>query len=133
MNKAIVRKGFIAAGFINISDVLLFSRAFTNDAINEADPVVMSNFGLLVIIVWGLAYISVAKSYEKVSWLSAVFSLEKLVYAAVWVLWIFNNELGTLYSIDLFAGFFYTIYGLIDFVFMLFFGWVYFQTRLIEG
>ncbi len=130
MNKAIVRFGFRAAGLINVGGVLLFSRAFTNDALNEADPVVMSNFGLLMVIIWGLAYISVAQSYEKVSWLSAVFALEKLVYTAVWVLWIFNNELGTLYSKDLFAGFFYTIYGFIDFVFMLFFGWVYFQTRL---
>ncbi len=129
MNKAIVRNGFMAAGFLNVGGVLLFSRAFTNDAINEAVPVVMSNFGLLMVMVWGLAYISVAKSYEKVSWLSAVFSLEKLIYTAVWVLWIFNNDLGTLYSKDLFAGIFYTIYGLIDFVFMLFFGWVYFQTK----
>ena len=129
MNKAIVRFGFRAAGLINVGGVLLFSRAFTNDALNEADPVVMSNFGLLMVMVWGLAYISVAHSYEKVSWLSAVFSLEKLVYTAVWVLWIFNNELGTLYSKDLFAGIFFTIYGSIDFVFMLFFGWVYFQTK----
>ena len=129
MNKAIVRNGFIAAGFLNVGGVLLFSRAFTNVAINEADPVVMSNFGLLMVMVWGLAYISVAHSYEKVRWLSAVFALEKLVYAAVWVLWIFNNELGTLYAKDLFAGIFYTIYGSIDFVFMLFFGWVYFQTK----
>ena len=129
MKKTIMRFGFRAAGLINIGGVLLFSRAFTNDAVNEADPVVMSNFGLLMVIVWGLAYISVAQSYEKVSWLSAVFSLEKLVYTAVWVLWIFNNELGTLYSKDLFAGIFFTIYGFIDFVFMLFFGWVYFQTK----
>ena len=129
MKKTIMRFGFRAAGLINIGGVLLFSRAFTNDAVNEADPVVMSNFGLLMVIVWGLAYISVAQSYEKVSWLSAVFALEKLAYAAAWVLWIFNNELATLYSKDLFAGIFYTIYGSIDFVFMLFFGWVYFQTK----
>ena len=83
MNKAIVRYGFRGAGLINIGGVLFLSRAFTNDAINPADPVVMSNFGLLMISVWGLAYISVAKSYEKVSWLSAVFSLEKLVYTAL--------------------------------------------------
>ncbi len=65
MNKNLTRyipHGFIAAGMMNIGGVLLFSRAFTNQAINQADPVVMSNFGLLMIIIWGLAYISVAKN-----------------------------------------------------------------------
>jgi hypothetical protein len=51
MNPNLVKNGFIAAAFINIGGVLLFSRAFTNDAINQADPVVMSNFGLLMIVV----------------------------------------------------------------------------------
>jgi len=129
MQNVRVRNGFIAAGLVNIFGVLLFSRAFTNDAVNEADPVVMSNFGLLMIIVWGLAYLSVAKCYERVRWITAVFTLEKMIYTAVWVLWIANNNLGALYSKDLFAGIFYTIYGLNDFLFMLFFGWVCFQTK----
>ena len=51
MNANLVRNGFIAAALMNIGGVLLFSRAFTNDAINQADPVVMSNFGLLMIVV----------------------------------------------------------------------------------
>ena len=51
-----MKNGFIAAGLMNIGSVLLFSRGFTNSAINTADPVVMSNFGLLMIVVWGLAY-----------------------------------------------------------------------------
>jgi hypothetical protein len=129
MNKGIVKNGFIAAGLMNIGGVLLFSRAFTNEVMNHADPVVMSNFGLLMIIVWGLAYISVANSFEKVKWLTAVFALEKLIYVVVWVLWITKNDLAALYSNDLFAGVFYSIYGLNDFVFFLFFGWVFFKTR----
>jgi hypothetical protein len=40
--------------------VLLFSRAFTNDAIAAADPIVMSNFGLQMMAVWGLAYLGAA-------------------------------------------------------------------------
>ncbi len=130
MNQAIVKNLFIAAGLMNIGGVLLFSRVFTNEVLNQADPVVMSNFGLLMIIVWGLAYISVAKCYNKVPWLTAVFALEKLVYIVVWILWITENDLAALYSKDLFAGVFYSIYGLNDFVFMLFFGWLFFKTRL---
>jgi len=55
-----MQNGFIAAGLMNIGGVLLFSHAFTNSAINTADPVVMSNFGLLMIVVWGLAYLGAA-------------------------------------------------------------------------
>ena len=45
---------------MNIGGVLLISRAFTNTAINYADPVVMSNLGLLMVAVWGLAYFGAA-------------------------------------------------------------------------
>ena len=117
MNANLTRNGFIAAAMMNIGGVLLFSRAFTNDAINQADPVVMSNFGLLMIVVWGLAY------------LAAAFAVEKLVYVVVWGLWMANHSLGAVYEQDLFAGVFYSIYGLNDLAFMLFFGWVFFSQR----
>ena len=55
-----VKNRFIAAALMNISGVLLISRAFTDTAINSADSVVMSNFGLLMIEVWGLAYFGAA-------------------------------------------------------------------------
>ena len=60
MAKNSVKAGFISAGLMNIGGVLLFSRGFTNSAINNADPVVMSNFSLLMIAVWGLAYLGAA-------------------------------------------------------------------------
>ena len=37
---------------MNIGGAILFSKGFTNKAINQADPVVMSNFGLIM-IKWG--------------------------------------------------------------------------------
>ena len=37
MTKNLVRNGFIAAGLMNIGGVLVFSRGFTNVAINNAD------------------------------------------------------------------------------------------------
>ena len=60
MNSKWLRRGLVAAGAMNIGGVLVFSRGFTNDAIHQADAVVMSNFGLLMITVWGLAYIAAA-------------------------------------------------------------------------
>ena len=103
----------------------LFSRAFTNSAINTADPVVMSNFGLLMIVVWGLAYLGAAVIGANIKWLAGAFALEKLVYVVAWVMWLSANSLQQLYAKDVFAGMFFSIYGLNDFVFMLFFAWVF--------
>lgn len=130
MSTILVRNGFIAAGVMNIAGVLLFSRLLTNTYINDADPVVMSNFGLVMIAVWGVAYIGTAFIDANVKWLAAAFAVEKLVYVAVWTMWLSNNNLATLFGRDLFAGVFYSIYGVNDFVFMLFFGWVFYsQSR----
>ncbi len=125
MKNDLVKMGFIAAAMMNIGGVLIFSRGFTNSAINEFDPVVMSNFGLLMIIVWGLAYLSAASITSGIKWLAGAFAIEKLVYVVVWLLWINDNSLAAVYEKDLFAGVFYSIYGLNDFVFMLFFAWVF--------
>ena len=129
MNKKLIKNGFIAAGLMNIGGVLLFSRGFTNSALNTADPVVMSNFGLLMIAVWGLAYLGAAAIDANIKWLAGAFALEKLVYVVVWVTWLSANSLQQLYAKDVFAGVFYSIYGLNDFVFMLFFGSVCFASK----
>lgn len=110
---------------MNIGGVLVFSRAFTNRAINDADPVVMSNFGLVMIAVWGLAYLGAATISSNIKWIAGAFALEKLVYVVAWIMWLSENNLAQLYSKDIFAGVFYSIYGLNDFVFMLFFVWVF--------
>ena len=129
MTQNLVRNGFIAAGLMNIGGVLVFSRGFTNTAINNADPVVMSNFGLLMIAVWGLAYLGAAAAGSNIKWLAGAFAVEKLVYVVVWVMWLFDNSLMEIYSKDMFAGAFFSIYGLNDFAFMLFFAWVFLSQR----
>ncbi len=124
MNKTLLRNGFIAAGLMNIGGVLLFSRLFTNSAINSADPVVMSNFGLLMIVVWGLAYVGAATITSNMKWLAAAFALEKLVYVVVWLQWLSANSLSQTYADDAFAGVFFGIYGANDLISMLFFAWI---------
>lgn len=127
MNKnKLIKYGLLAAGFMNIGGVLLFSRGLTNIHINNADPVVMSNFGLVMIMVWGLVFIGAALINANIKWLAAAFAIEKLVYVVVWLAWLSKNSLGEVYSNDLFAGAFYSIYGINDFMFLLFFIWVFF-------
>lgn len=127
MNQKLVKNGFILAAFMNFS-VLIFSRGFTNVAINNADPVVMSNFGLVMIVVWGLAYLAAATVSTNIKWLAGTFAVEKLVYGVVWIKWLLENSLATVYSTDIFAGIFYSIYGINDLVFMAFFTYVFFTS-----
>lgn len=116
----LISTGFIVAGLMNLS-VLVFSRLFTNTAINQADPIVMSNFGLLMIVLWGVANMSIARSFYTVKYLVGVFAIEKFIYVAVWLHWILNNSVMALFSKDMMAGAFYAIYGINDFLFGVFF------------
>mgnify|MGYP006182178623 FL=1 len=127
-----ITKGFIISGLMNMS-VLIFSRFFTNPTIPEVDPNVMSNFGLLMILMWGLAYISVAKNYHKVKWLVGIFAVEKFIYALVWTNWILNNNISEVYEKDLMAGMFYSIYGINDWVFFVFFLFVFVRQSKLKN
>ena len=123
--KSNITKLFIVSGLSNIVAVLMLSRFFTNETIPKYDAIVMSNFGLLMIVVWGFAYISVAKSYKKVKWLVAVFAMEKLFYGIAWINWQFENEVSVIFDEDLMAGIFYSIYGINDLSFFGFFAYVF--------
>lgn len=124
INNKLISKGFILAGIMNCS-VLLFSRGFTNKTINTYDPDVMSNFGMVMILIWGLAYISVAFRFQNVKWLVFIFAIEKLIYGCVWLQWITTNDVSIVYDEDKIAGIFYSIYGINDWLFCVFFLYVF--------
>lgn len=129
MNQNIIENGFVLAGLSNILGVLICSKMFTNQVMMDTQPAVMSYFGLLAIILWGLAYIAVCKSYRHVPWLIGVFVVEKLAYVITWCLFLSNQSLTNVYDQDVLAGIFYSIYGLNDFAFMLFFAYVFWTIR----
>lgn len=129
MNEKQITQGIIAAGIMNIGGVLLFSKALTNTVLNEADPIVMSNFGLLMIMVWGIVYISVARNYKYAPYIMAAFALEKLVYVLAWGYWWTQNDISAVYAQDFLAAAFYCIYGINDFIFMAFFAYVFVKTK----
>lgn len=118
-------KIFILSGLINIVAVLVLSRFFTNTYIPKYDATVLSNFGLLMIVLWGFTYISVAKSYKKVKWIVAVFAIEKLIYGIIWVNWRLQNNVSPIFDEDLMAGIFYSIYGINDILFCIFYSVVF--------
>ena len=125
MPKNIIEKGFIFAGLSNILGVLICSIFFTNQIMMETQPSVMSFFGLISIVLWGLAYIAVYKTYIKVRWLIGVFVIEKLVYVIAWLAFMSSQSLADIYEKDILSGIFYTIYGPNDFFFMIFFAYVF--------
>ena len=132
INNETINKGFVLAGIMNITGVLVSSRCFTNDAIPAVDGVVMSNFGLLMIVIWGLAYISVSKNYDKVKWLVGVFAIEKFIYGFVWTKWMLNNNLSNVFEKDKSAGLFYATYGINDWIFFVFFSIVFIRLLSLK-
>lgn len=121
----IIKYGFYLAGFANIAGVLNATKFFTNDIIMKVDPEVMSKFGLIMIIVWGLAYLSVAKSFTKVKWLILVFAIEKLCYGLYWTKWILNNDMEVITKKYPSTSLFYSTYGINDWIFFVFFSYVF--------
>jgi hypothetical protein len=116
-----ISKGFILAGCANIFGVLIFSKFLTNEVIPASDGEAMSNFGLMMILVWGLVFLSASKNYDKTAWLVGAFVIEKLVYALHWTNWMMHNSVSDVFAKDKMAGIFYTIYGINDWLFFLFF------------
>lgn len=131
MTNRIISQGFIIAGLSNVMGVIICSKVFTNDVMLTTQPDVMGYFGLISIVLWGLAYMAVSKSYDQLRWLVGVFAIEKLAYVIAWIAFITSSSLTSIYELDVLAGVFYTIYGFNDFVFMLFFGYVFMtQSRM---
>lgn len=124
MNPSTISKGFLIAGLSNILGVLILSKFFTNQVMMETQPDVMGYFGLISILLWGMAYIAVRKTYTLLPWLVAVFLIEKIIYVIAYINWFSNNSITSVYEQDALAGVFYTIYGANDFIFGLFFALV---------
>ena len=105
-----------SAAFVNTIGVLILSKGFTNSTLMEIDPTVFGPFGLCMIMIWGGCYYACSDSAPSNPKIGLIFTLEKCVYFTLWIQWINGNStpLAEIYQKDLFAGLFYTIYGLID-------------------
>lgn len=130
-----IRFGFLLAGAVNIIGILIFTRFFTNDLLQRLDPEVCSTVGIVSIILWGMAYISVMDHFARVPFICGVFAIEKFFYAIVWAIWMKTHfeEIGRIYQQDLITGFFFSVYGLNDFLFGVFFLIVFIKYFKAEG
>jgi hypothetical protein len=122
----IITQCFLLAGAWNVGGMLLFSKFFTNRLLASVDPAVFSWFGQVAVVLWGLAYCSVANSYPYVPWLLVVFFLEKMIYAGRWLAWLIahGKTLPKIAHESFLTAMFYAIYGAGDIAFGILFGWL---------
>ena len=77
---------FLLSGFMNVVALCVFNKGFAGaPAIAAAVPTVFSVESQYLIMLWGLAYASVASKWRSVPYLSLVFFLEKMLYVYFWV------------------------------------------------
>ncbi|WP_417348839.1 hypothetical protein [Ferrimonas sp.] len=131
MSNVWISRAFIAAGIINIAGVLLFSKGLTNELLWHWDPVLFTPFGLVLIMLWGGAYIAASHRHLQLPWLSLVFAAEKALYVGAWILWMREQgqQLSSIFAQDWLTGVFFTIYGANDALFMLVFLFAFYRAR----
>lgn len=112
------KKVLLLAGAVNIVGIFIFSLGFTNTFLGELLPSVFSSFGLVSILLWGVAYIAVSDRAEELPAVLFVFAFEKALYAVSWAAWIMNpnNSLTLVFQKSALTGMFFTFYGPIDFL-----------------
>jgi hypothetical protein len=116
--------------------MLVFNVGFTRwDAIAALDSNVFSLFGQAMILVWGIAFLAAGLSDDGKSLVWFAFAVEKLAYVTSWVLWharpdssstvssVVATDFACLASgaclTQLLPKLFVTIYGPVDFAFLL--------------
>ena len=125
-----VRRGIYAAAATNILGSLIFSKGY-GDALGAQFPALFGTWGLILIQVWGLAYLAGARPWPRTSPLFLVFAIEKAVYVASWALWLLQRggDLPALFANDPMTALFFASYGLVDGLFGLFFLWGWHRGR----
>jgi len=123
MTDKVFRLGFIIAGLANIVGILLVTHGMTSDTLYAADPEVFSRFGILMIMLWGLAYIGTSRFATTAVLLPAAFAIEKLAYTINWVVWMSDNadSVAAIRQQYFLGGFFLGGYGINDGLFFVFF------------
>lgn len=121
-----VQKILLGAGMFNIGGVLIFSLFFTNPYPARYYPSVFSDFGMVLTIVWGMAYIASIPVYREAGILMFVFAAEKLAFAASWVIFLADKGimLPGIFRESPVTGLMFGIYGFGDILFGCFFAWM---------
>lgn len=103
-------------GVPNLALLLFLTPLMNGRLLASQDPAFFGPSGVVLIGLWGLAYIFVASSWRKMWPMLFVFAVEKAVYVWAWIQWMDanHNNVASLISQDLMVGLFYAGYGIWD-------------------
>lgn len=134
MARVLIMIGFYLAAIAHIGGALLFSYGFNNPLLTESYPVVFSDFGLVLMMLWGLNYLAVAHVFYAVRWLLLVFVFEAIAYVASWVMWLYeyHGAWQSIYDQDELTGLFLVGYGVVNLIFAMFFLYVFARTKRFD-
>ncbi|MBI3229201.1 MAG: hypothetical protein HYZ45_03165 [Burkholderiales bacterium] len=118
-------RGFLLAAAYNIFGMLIFSQGFSNTLLAQQDPAVFSWLGPASIVLWGVAYGTVARNYLAVPCLCLLFFIEKMIYVFTWLSWLLRHghTLADLMAQSPTTALFFAVYGAGDLLFGLMFLW----------
>ena len=125
---------YYSAAFVNTIGVFVLSQGLTSQALMDTDPTLFSRFGLVMIMMWGVCYYACAQAAYTHRSISVSFALEKLIYVCMWIMFILGPvDWSQLYERDLLAGLFYSIYGVIDAIYLTLFLYCAYHARPAEA
>lgn len=103
-------------GFANLTLLGFLSPLMNGELLAAQDPLFFSWPGVIVIALWGLAYIAVAPHWRTMGVILIVFALEKAFFAWRWADWMMANssKLGDLFALDPGVALFFSGYGIWD-------------------
>jgi len=125
------RNVIILIGLVNLSLLGFLTPLLDGELLAAQDPLFFSWSGVVIIALWGLAYIAVAPVWDKVPWLLLVFAAEKMLFDLRWVHWIIHNgdTLPALFQQDVMVAMFYAGYGVWDGACAIIFTWYFLRAR----
>jgi hypothetical protein len=122
---------FYLSGIANIVGMAVVSRGFTSTVFFKEYPEVFSMQGCIGVMLWGLAYMAVASSFQRLPSLCLVFALEKAFYTWTWFAYMQRRHavMVLVFNKDPLVGMFYYLYGINDAFFCVVFLVAYWFAR----
>ena len=104
----------IVFGLVNLSLLVFFTPLGDGDLVARQDRTFFGPVMLVMIALWGLAYMAAAPLWAGLPWLMLVFALEKMLFGARWLWWIQAEGKAApldLWHADPLAGLLFLVYG----------------------
>jgi len=84
--------GFAICAIYNILGCLCVTKFFTSKTFFTIYPEVFGREGMICIMLWGLAYLSIMFSYVNTPYTTLVFVVEKLLYVIIYIVFLTKKK-----------------------------------------